>query len=99
MATHYSILAWRIPWTVEPGGRQSMGLQRVRQIEQLTKSKKISVKCQITQNYLFKEMQWIVRMYRQIFNKIGNEFNKKSKITQKKKTTTTKKKQINEQKS
>ena len=58
MATHYSILAWRIPWTVEPGGRQSMGLQRVRQIEQLTKSKKISVKCQITQNYLFKEMQF-----------------------------------------
>ena len=30
MATHYSILAWRIPWTGEPGGLQSMGLQRVR---------------------------------------------------------------------
>ena len=30
MATHSSILAWRIPWTVEPGGLQSMGLQRVR---------------------------------------------------------------------
>jgi len=27
--THYSILAWRIPWTEEPGGLQSMGLQRV----------------------------------------------------------------------
>ena len=27
MATHSSILAWRIPWTVEPGGLQSMGLQ------------------------------------------------------------------------
>ena len=26
MATHYSILAWRIPWTEEPGGLQSMGL-------------------------------------------------------------------------
>ena len=25
MATHYSILAWKIPWTVEPGGLQSMG--------------------------------------------------------------------------
>ena len=30
MATHYSILAWRIPWTEEPGGLQSMGSQRVR---------------------------------------------------------------------
>ena len=30
-ATHSSILAWRIPWPEEPGGLQSMGLQRVRQ--------------------------------------------------------------------
>ena len=30
MATHSSILAWRIPWTKEPGRLQSMGLQRVR---------------------------------------------------------------------
>ena len=29
MATHSSILAWRVPWTKEPGGLQSMGLQRV----------------------------------------------------------------------
>ena len=29
MATHSSILAWRIPWTEEPGRLQSMGLQRV----------------------------------------------------------------------
>ena len=29
MATHSNILAWRIPWTEEPGGLQSMGLQRV----------------------------------------------------------------------
>ena len=29
MATHSSILAWRIPWTEEPGGLQSMRLQRV----------------------------------------------------------------------
>ena len=28
-ATHSSILAWRIPWTEEPGGLQSTGLQRV----------------------------------------------------------------------
>ena len=30
MATHASILAWRIPWTEEPEGLQSMRLQRVR---------------------------------------------------------------------
>ena len=29
MATHSSILAWRIPWTEEPGELQSMGSQRV----------------------------------------------------------------------
>ena len=29
MATHSSILAWRSPWTEEPGGLQSTGLQRV----------------------------------------------------------------------
>ena len=29
MATHSSIIAWEIPWTEEPGGLQSMGLQRV----------------------------------------------------------------------
>ena len=28
MATHTSILAWRIPWTEEPDGLQSMGSQR-----------------------------------------------------------------------
>ena len=30
METHSSILAWRIPWTEEPGGLQSMGSQRIR---------------------------------------------------------------------
>ena len=29
MATHSSVLAWKIPWTEEPGGLQSVGLQRV----------------------------------------------------------------------
>ena len=28
MATHSTILAWRIPWTEEPGGLQTMGLQK-----------------------------------------------------------------------
>ena len=30
MATHSNILAWKIPWTEEPGGLQSVGSQRVR---------------------------------------------------------------------
>ena len=40
MAPHSSILAWRIPWTEEPGGLQSMGSQRVGQdtTERLTLS-------------------------------------------------------------
>ena len=29
MATHSNVLDWEIPWTEEPGGLQSMGLQRV----------------------------------------------------------------------
>ena len=30
MATHSNICAWEIPWTEEPGGLQSIGLQRVK---------------------------------------------------------------------
>ena len=36
MATHSSTLAWRIPWTEEPGGLQSMGSQESDMTEQLT---------------------------------------------------------------
>ena len=36
MATHSSILAWRTPWTEEPGGLQSVGSQRVRHGERLS---------------------------------------------------------------
>ena len=38
MTTHSSILAWKILWTEESGGLQSMGLQRVDTIERLTLS-------------------------------------------------------------
>ena len=38
MATHSSLLAWRIPWTEEPGRLHSMGLQESYMIEQLTLS-------------------------------------------------------------
>ena len=36
MATHSSILAWRIPWTEEPGRLQSMGLQESDMTERLS---------------------------------------------------------------
>ena len=36
MATHSSVLAWRIPWTEEPDGLQSMGSQRVNMTEHRT---------------------------------------------------------------
>ena len=36
MATHCSILAWKIPWTEESGGLQPMGLQGSHTIEQLS---------------------------------------------------------------
>ena len=32
IATHSSILVWRIPWTEEPGGQQSIGLQTVEHV-------------------------------------------------------------------
>ena len=35
MATHSSILAWKIPWTEEPGRLQSMGSQRINMTERL----------------------------------------------------------------
>ena len=36
MATHSSILVWRIPWTEEPGRLQFMGLQRIGYTERLS---------------------------------------------------------------
>ena len=38
MAAHYSIPAWRIPWTEEPDGLQSMGCKELDTTEQLTLS-------------------------------------------------------------
>ena len=45
MATQSSILAWRIPWTEEPGGLQSMGLQRVEHDTEGTLSKQVMCVC------------------------------------------------------
>ena len=43
MATHSSILAWRIPWTEEPGGLQPMGLQESDRTEWLNHSNMIEI--------------------------------------------------------
>ena len=36
MATHSSVLAWKIPWTEEPGGLQSIGSQRIGLLKRLS---------------------------------------------------------------
>ena len=51
MATHSSILAWRIPWTEEPGGLQSMGSQRVRQHWVTNTIPLYYILCNILQNH------------------------------------------------
>ena len=43
MATHSSILAWRIPWTEEPGVLQSMGLQKLDMTERLSTAYKLNL--------------------------------------------------------
>ena len=48
MATFSSTLAWRIPWTEEPGGLQSMGSQESDTTERLTHSVPISRDAQMT---------------------------------------------------
>ena len=53
MATHSSILAWRIPWTEEPGGLQSTGSQRVRH-DWATKHKNIHQNEELKMHYKFK---------------------------------------------
>ena len=61
MATHSSILAWRIPWTEEPGGLQSMGLQRVRYDS-------------ATHTFTFKPVCWkcfVVVFFSSLFSLIG----------------------------
>ena len=50
MATHSSILAWRIPWTEEPGGLQPMGYKESDTTEQLTHIYPARVWCGVWKN-------------------------------------------------
>ena len=52
MAIHSSILAWRIPWTKELGGLQSMGLQRGGQSQSLGQEESLEKKRQPTAIFL-----------------------------------------------
>ena len=70
MATHSGILAWRIPWTEEPVGLQSMGSQESETTEQLTLSLYFSLSdkmrsrgCALIQHYfvLIKTGNWTER--------------------------------------
>ena len=45
MGTHSSTLAWKIPWTEDPGRLQSMGSQRVRQLSDFTFTFKLLLYC------------------------------------------------------
>ena len=58
MATHSSILAWKILWTEEPGGLQSMGSQRVRHYWACIKKKRKRV-WNISQVLLQKRWWWL----------------------------------------
>ena len=52
MATHSSILAWRIPWTEEPGGLQSLGSQRVRHDSATKQQLVLKNQCHLHIDYL-----------------------------------------------
>ena len=56
MATHSSTLAWKIPWTEEPGRLQSMGSQRVR------KDLVTSLKRFLSPNFKVNKQMWFVRL-------------------------------------
>ena len=70
MATHSSILAWRIPWTKEPGGLQSMGSQTVRH-NRVTKPKRILAASKATNT----RTDWKKTFINHIFNK-GFQFSR-----------------------
>ena len=57
MATHSSILAWRIPWTEDAGGLKSMGSQELDMTEQLTHTHTLQRKLKLRENrnFLIKE--------------------------------------------
>ena len=68
MATHSSILAWRISWTEDPGGLQSMGLQRVRHN---LAAEHTHTLLQSLSSFSLSFSQWPCHLQIQRWNKIG----------------------------
>ena len=75
MATHSSIFAWEIPWTEEPGGLRSMGLQRANSLHDL-----VTIQQQSSKHYAlsFKKQQQQQQTHTHYF------FNKRKKSIMKK---------------
>ena len=75
MATRSSILAWRIPWTEEPGGPQSIGLQRVGH-DWVTKHRQPRIGlpyCPVFMVQLFAQMSWKLNPYIKNWNTHVND--------------------------
>jgi len=64
LATHSSVLAWKILWTEEPGGLQSMGSQKLDKTEQLTLSLLHIHTCICTYVYIYTHTQRYIFFFR-----------------------------------
>ena len=69
MATHFSILAWKIPWREKPGGLQSMGSQRVGHdcVASTFNGRKelvIIIICQFTEDKLSTDLKLYLKIYK-----------------------------------
>ena len=79
MATHSSVLSWKIPWTEEPGRLQSMGSQRVRHVWatslHITETTSFTVgKTFIGHSVLFIKIVWAIEIFWLIFLLWSNHF-------------------------
>ena len=72
MATYSSTLAWRMPWTEEPGGLQSIGSQRLRRLKQLNAHVYYTVLCNFSLNNIMMRMKKVKRLSESGFSKLIN---------------------------
>ena len=66
MATRSSILAWRIPWTEETGGLQSMGLQESNMTEQLTHTHTLFGGDEVASKASMADVLWSLQLNREV---------------------------------
>ena len=64
MATHSSILAWKIPWTEKPGRLQSMGLQRVRHDEVTSLTHSFILLQGLYSSIFFKQFFFLISLFK-----------------------------------